>query len=69
MSIGKSGVCINILGRIEVQDVEGAISTTVKSSPRRRRSSFFGRLVSGFARPEFFVEIEVVAAGPDAQRD
>ncbi|HTJ56308.1 MAG TPA: RidA family protein [Devosiaceae bacterium] len=26
-------------------------------------------IVSGFARPEFFVEIEVVAAGPDAQRD
>lgn len=26
-------------------------------------------IVSGFARPEFVVEIEVVAAGPDAQRD
>jgi enamine deaminase RidA (YjgF/YER057c/UK114 family) len=26
-------------------------------------------IVSGFARPEFLVEIEVVAAGPDAQRD
>jgi 2-iminobutanoate/2-iminopropanoate deaminase len=26
-------------------------------------------IVSGFARPEFVVEIEVVAAGPDAQHD
>jgi enamine deaminase RidA (YjgF/YER057c/UK114 family) len=26
-------------------------------------------IVAGFARPEFLVEIEVVAAGPDAQRD
>ena len=26
-------------------------------------------IVSGFARPEFVVEIEAVAAGPDAQRD
>ncbi len=26
-------------------------------------------VVAGFARPEFVVEIEVVAAGPDAQRD
>ncbi len=26
-------------------------------------------IVAGFARPEFLVEIEVIAAGPDAQRD
>lgn len=26
-------------------------------------------IVSGFARPEFVVEIEAIAAGPDAQRD
>ena len=26
-------------------------------------------IVSGFARPEFVVEIEVIAAGPDAQHD
>jgi 2-iminobutanoate/2-iminopropanoate deaminase len=26
-------------------------------------------IVAGFARPEFVVEIEAIAAGPDAQRD
>jgi 2-iminobutanoate/2-iminopropanoate deaminase len=26
-------------------------------------------IVSGFARPEFVIEIEVIAAGPDAERD
>jgi 2-iminobutanoate/2-iminopropanoate deaminase len=26
-------------------------------------------IVSGFARPEFVIEIEAIAAGPDAQRD